>query len=249
LESTIQIGGYNRLLMLKLFRRFVAIILLVISLVLIIWASIPDKNQTVTQTITPEMMQLAVDGSRFSLPTRQVTLEWPVRMRIGEDEMITLSFMPTRADPTSPGISADYTDPYDQYSLVVEGRFDVAAMKVDPANPRRESMPKGQPLTFHWQINTDREGTYNGTIWLSLRYLPLDGSEAIQVPIYIDPIDIVTTSLFGMTEATAYLISGVGILLALAIVSRDLIKLIGKMVKPSSTGNDLDEKSGDIRSG
>jgi hypothetical protein len=225
--------------MLRNFRRILAILLLFVSLGMIIWAALPNSRQTDSQVLTPEMMQLpdhAQSAIPLSIPAREVTLEWPAQMRIGEEEVITLSIFPAQADRVNTNGQENYTDLYSLYSLMAEGRFDVAGLKVDPANPRRESMPDGQPLKFKWAVSTDIVGSYDGTVWLSLRYLPLDGSQATQIPVYIQGINIQATSFFGMSENVVYLLGGLGVLVSAVLVYDDIISLlrnINKKITPA----------------
>ncbi len=186
----------------------------------------PNKHQTVIQTIPSSAMQISPTGQvddALSIPNRQVVLEWPVSMRIGEDEVITLIFEPVVTEPVSTDHSAGNSEVYSHYNLMAEARYDVSGVSVKPANPTRESMPPGQLVKFSWKVNAANEDSYSGTVWLSLRYLPLDGGPPSQVPIYIQQVTLETSSLFRLNETKAYLLGGVGIVLAAAIVSDNLI--------------------------
>jgi hypothetical protein len=121
---------------------------------------------------------------------------------------------------------------------MAEGRFEVAGMKVTPREAIRESMPAGQAVKLRWQISTDQAGDYKSTVWLSLRLLPLDGNQVIQVPIFIREMNIQATSLLGMSEAKVYLLGGVGLLLAGFIASKDILNLVRKFkTQKSRSGN------------
>lgn len=215
--------------MIRILRRFAAVIFLIVSVGLIVWAQLPNQHQMINQTITPGMMQLLADeqdATPLSIPTREIQLEWPTRIHIGEKESIILSFIPAQSSPVSADSHDKFANIYNEYSLMAEGKYDVAGLKVNPANPTRESMPAGQPLTFRWQISADQEGTYDGVVWLSLRYLPLDGSQAIQVPIFIRDINIEETSLLGLNESMVTILGVVGIFLSIVLVYDDLIRVI-----------------------
>ena len=106
---------------------------------------------------------------------------------------------------------------------MAEAKFEVAGVRVEPANPTRVSMPPGQPVRFKWQISAEQAGAYGGNVWLSLRFLPLDGSTPIQVPIYVKEFGIKATSLLGFSGTTARLVGGVGVLLSLLLVFNDMI--------------------------
>ena len=224
-------GRYNRSIMLRSLRRILAIIFLVIAVGMLVWASVPNPREIVSQAITPGMMLLDTYGTPLSISAREIRLEWPRHMRIDEDEIITLRFIPLQPDQARHDPSIDYTDMYSKFSLMAEGRYDVAGLKVNPANPTRESMPASQPLTFRWRVSTNKEGVYNGTVWLSLRYLPLDGSQSLQQPIYIHDIKIQAISLFGLNENLAFLLAGVWIILCVVIVYDDVVRFVKKVVR------------------
>lgn len=222
-------GRYNRPLMLVKIRRALALSLLLISISLVVWAALPNPRQSVTQSISPSEMQLPSNGQGsfpYMMASRQVVLEQPISMRIGETELISLVFEPVLTQPSSSSQLMEITYIYDRYNIMAEARYEVAGITLFPANPTRELMPAGQTVKFKWHISTHDSGSYKGTIWLSLRFLPLDGSQAIQIPIYIRDMTIQTTSLFGMNEAIAYFAGGTGIVLAGVLVLGDVIRLM-----------------------
>ncbi len=229
-----EVGGYNRGLMLRKIRRSAALVMLLLSIAFILWAALPNKHRRIVQSIAPAGMAIAQNGevgSMLSMPARQVELEWPESMRIGEDGTISLVFEPVEVDDISPSQGTGYTDIYTRFNIMAEARYDVAGVNLVPANPTRESMPSSQPVKFYWKVNTDQVGTFNGTVWLSLRYLPLDGSQVKQVPIYVREITTRTVSLIGLTEGKATILGGVGILVAAILIYDDLINLVRKWVR------------------
>jgi hypothetical protein len=176
------------------------------------------------------------------IETRQVYLEWPSSMRIGEKEEIALVFEPVETEASSPNQQLESSDIYNSYNIMAEARFEVAGIRVSPANPTRESMPAGQTVKFKWQINTDQVGSYDGAVWLSLRFLPLDGSRASQVPIFIRDVKIQTSSLFGMNETMAYFVGGAGIVLGVMIVIGDMINMVKRLMLKNPTKDSKDTK-------
>ena len=224
--------------MLKIFRCVLSLILLVISISLIVWASLPNQHQAITQSISRTEMQLPSSGQVLILSMmedRQVVLEWPNSMRIGEMEEITLSFEPVHTDALSSNLATEFSDVYDSYNIMAEARFEVAGIKVSPADPTREAMPSGQSVKFKWQVSTDQAGPYDGTVWLSLRFLPLDGSQASQIPIFIREVGIHSSSLFGLNETMTFVLGGVGVMLAAVIIFDDMIGWVKRWMKNKTT--------------
>jgi hypothetical protein len=217
-------------------RHALSLIILLLSVSLIVWALLPNPHQIVTQSILSAEMRLPSSvqvSSSSMMETRQVMLKYPNSMRIGETEEITLVFEPVEDGVSSSNAPAISSDIYYRYNIMTEASFGVTGIWVSPANPTRESMPAGQAVKFRWQISTDRVGSFAGTLWLSLRFLPLDGSQASQVPIFIRDVEIRTSSLFGLNQTMAYLFGGVGMVLATGIVFDDIIAFARRWMKKS----------------
>ncbi len=109
------------------------------------------------------------------------------------------------------------------YNIMAETKLEAAGVKIEPANPTRVSMLPGQSVHFEWLINPEQAGTYHGKVWLSLRFLPLDGSTPVQVPVYVNEVDLKVTSLMGLSTSMARFVGGVGVLLSLMLVFNDMI--------------------------
>ncbi len=212
--------------MVKIIRRVVSLILLLGSGLLIVWASIRNPHQFLTQPVSyAETINTSSTQGITStiMDMHQVVFEWPRSMRIGDTEEVTLVLEPVTGEKSAQTPSLVSTDIYSIYNIMAEARFEVAGVTVNPANPIRESMPSGQTVKFKWQISTDQVGSYDGKVWLSLRLLPLDGSQVSEVPIYIRELRLQATSLFGMNEAMVYIIGGAGVVLSLVIEYGDMI--------------------------
>ncbi len=153
-----------------------------------------------------------------------VRLEWPSLLRIGDEGVIILDFEPALEDISAPSASTRYSDIYSSYNIMVEGRFEVAGIKVDSSNSIRESLPAGQPVRFKWKVSADKAGVYPGNVWLSLRFLPLDGNQTTQLPIFVHEVEIRSINLLGLNGMLARLLGGVGVLIGVILVLNDMIK-------------------------
>ncbi len=218
--------------MIKTIRRIVSLIVLVVGIGLLTWGTVRNGRQAMTQSITPTEMQLP--GNRAgTIPTlleyRQVRLDWPSIMRIGDQSEATLVFEPAASEILAPIPQGEFSDVYSQYNLMAEGRFEVAGMQVDPAGPVRESLLKNQTIKLKWQISAQQAGNYTGTVWLLLRFLPLDGGPAEEVPILVHQLNLDATSLLGLSGPVARLLGGLGIVVGLALSYDVMIGIIKKI--------------------
>jgi hypothetical protein len=80
-------------------------------------------------------------------------------------------------------------------------------------------------------------GSYTGNTWLSLRFLPLDGSPAIQVPVYVGEINLHASSLLGLSVQVTRPLGGLGIIIGLALISNDMIKYKIRVQKMAAVTN------------
>jgi hypothetical protein len=220
--------------MLNKLRRALSFSLIIISGSQLIWALLPFKHQQVVVTLSPSEMRMPADRQAKAsavLETRQVTLEWPGSMRIGDSGSIWLNFEDITGELPSPSLQTEFSDVYARNNLMAEARFEVAGLAVVPANPTRVSMPPGELVRFKWQVTAQDAGIYNGTIWLSLRFLPLDGTPASQEPIYVRKLQIHATRLIGMSGPMARLLGGAGIVLSMLIIFDDMIGLVRRWIR------------------
>ena len=65
---------------------------------------------------------------------------------------------------------------YETHRIVAESRLDIAGLDYTPMGDLSEALLPGKPVTFLWSIRPNAVGRYRGTVWLHLRFIPLDGS-------------------------------------------------------------------------
>ena len=231
--KTIGVERYNRDLMFTTIRRGVGLGLLICSVGLLVWASLPSRVQMMEQVILPAEMKLPNDEqpAKAVLETRQVRLEWPESMRIGDSAEIRLIFESVGEEKQDANSDIELSNVYNQYNLMVEGRFEVSGLKVNPANPLRESLLAGEIISYDWNVTAENAGIYPGTVWLSLRFLPLEGDVPSQAPIFVTKVDIKATSLWGISGPIARLLGGLGVALGIIMLFDVMIGLLHRLIK------------------
>jgi hypothetical protein len=228
----------------KKFHLLLSVSLLLFSSILLVWSFLPAKKQIEVHMLQPSMMVVKSDTQKQPaiLENRRVRLEWPTSMRIGEDEVILLNFEDVSEDRPSTNQQTGLVDAYTSYSVMAEANFEVAGMRFEPADVTRVSMPPGQPVIVKWKIVADDEGSYYGVVWLSLRFLPLDGSTPIQAPIYVKDIRTQGTSFLGMNGSLARIVGWVGVLVSLVFILNDVINIMIRGNKIINKNDTLDTK-------
>lgn len=210
----------------KITQRVLEVGLLLIGGIALLWTVIPEKREGTIAILSPAAMQLKIEGQADTpaiLNSRRIELVWPSALRIGDSYTMEMNFEALNDDPPSSAQQQGFLDIYSNYNVMAETSFEVAGLRVEPANPIRESMPPGQGLRFKWKVIADKTGSYDGTIWLSLRFLPLDGSPPSQEPVHVQSIHMQATSLLGMSAPVARLAGGVGVVLGTAFLLADRI--------------------------
>jgi hypothetical protein len=132
---------------------------------------------------------------------------------------------------------AGFSDVYDCCNVMADARFEASGINVDPANSTRESMPPGQPVGFKWRIRAEETGSYTGTLWLSLRFLPIDGSTPIQGPIYVNDIQVNASNFLGLSGGMARIVGWVGVMLGVFLISSAWIDLAKRRRKRETNGS------------
>jgi hypothetical protein len=228
----------------KKFRLLLSVSLLLFSIILLVWSFLPAKKHVEVHMLQPSMMVVKSDTQEQPaiLEYRRVRLEWPTSMRIGEDGVILLNFEDVSEDRPSTNQQTGLVDAYTSYSVMAEANFEVAGMRFEPADVTRVSMPPGQPVIVKWKIVADDEGSYYGVVWLSLRFLPLDGSTPIQAPIYVKDIRTQGTSFLGMNGSLARIVGWVGVLVSLVFILNDVINIMIRGNKIINKNDTLDTK-------
>ncbi len=170
--------------------------------------------------VQPEMPQPA-----GAIPEqRLLTLEWPPQVREGDSERIYLTLEVDEAGRITPvarseghetrGELVDIPNLYETHSVFADARLDLAGVEISPGPEQTEALRPGQPLIFGWNIRPEDVGTYRGTVWLHLRFVPRDpGGQEDRILITAQEIEINAVNLFGLGGTPARLLGGVGALL------------------------------------
>ncbi|MGE5123873.1 MAG: hypothetical protein ACM3H7_05100 [Acidobacteriaceae bacterium] len=232
--------------MLTSFRRILSVLLLVAGNISLIWASLPARHGSAVVPITSDDMQLVSgdeNGTYAVLEGRLVSLQWPTRLRIGDDYMVIMDFTSRGTDRNEISQATSYRDIYAGHTVMAEASYEQAGIKVDPAIPTRESLLAGQALKFIWHVQAVKAGAYDGVVWLSLRYLPLDGSTPSQAPVFVQPLRLTAGSLLGLSAPAARVVAGIGIPVGVLLEFSDIISLARRRKQRTMTRVERNDSS------
>jgi hypothetical protein len=172
---------------------------------------------------------------------RLLTLEWPARLRTGDSDVIRLTLEVDEEGNITPTASYEGNEiitelvlipnVYDTHNVLAEARLDIAGLEVIPPDLFSQALRPGETVTFSWSVRAADVGRYRGTVWLFLRFLPLDGSADSQVALSAQVIEIQAVNLLGIGGTTARLMGLVGVAASGLLGADDILKALGWLFK------------------
>jgi hypothetical protein len=195
-------------------------------------AGSPGSQPVTPQPVSPTLVATpAPTQAPPPLPAipeaRLLFMEWPPTIRVGDSRRIHLSLQVDaegRLTPTvseagnlSSGEPVQIPNLYATHNVVVEARFDIAGLQVSPEGEVMEPMQPGQKVDFYWSVKPLDVGTYQGTIWLHLHFIPLEsglqGGADSRIALSAQPVEIQAINFLGLGGMPARILGGVGALL------------------------------------
>lgn len=177
---------------------------------------------------TPQIQSPAV------LEARRLTLEWPSKIRKGDADIVRLTLEMDELGNLTPtamveghetrGETVYIPNVYDTHTVIAEARLDLAGMEVSPGEVIAQALLPGKAVSFFWSVSPDEVGSFRGTVWLKLRFLPLDGGPESERMLTSQIIEIQSVNLLGLGGASARLLGGLGAVLGGMIGADDLVK-------------------------
>ena len=135
------------------------------------------------------------DDSAAVLEARRLSILIPVWVRLGDTAETRLTFeaLPTNIAPLQK------SDATINYAVFVETRLDLPGFTVDPPGIAGQILPAGRTVVFWWRLSSARVGSYAGTAWLSLRFEPLAGGEALFQALAAPRVKVEVRRLLGLS--------------------------------------------------
>lgn len=154
---------------------------------------------------------------------RVVELEWPVRLRMGESDIVRLALVPSSEGYTA---TAEFSEhPLDTtqldvrrpegYTLLAVARLDGVGFDLSPTGDQVRAVPVGEGVSWRWSMTPRAPGMQRLTVSLLLRWEPEAGSAAVarESAAFGRGLDVQVTSFLGMGRPEALMVGLVGVLL------------------------------------
>jgi hypothetical protein len=212
-------------------RVFLAVLLLALAALACNFSAAPPPQSAAPQP-TGEPVEVAPQSAGEEpapppppaiLEARRLDLEWPAAIRAGDSDVVRLSLEmdeggDLQATAEFPGHDlrseiVGIPDLYDTHTVFAEARLELAGVEVAPGDVVRQPLQRGKQVTFYWSVHPPEVGTYRGAVWFTLRFIPLDGGPEIEHPVTVQPLEIRSVNLLGLSGTPARLLGGVGALL------------------------------------
>jgi len=165
-----------------------------------------------TPLASPAPTQLILTPTPLVEP-RVVELEWPDRIHLGDSDVIRLAIIPTEGGyavttefPDHQTITQDVPVVRPSgYDLFAVARLEGVKFDLSPSGEQAYHLPEGDPVTWHWSLTPRQPGHHRLTITLSIRWVPLPGSEGStrEAVAYSKGLDVYVPSILGLTRGQA----------------------------------------------
>jgi hypothetical protein len=151
---------------------------------------------------------------------RLIAFEWPRGIRVGDSDVVQLRLEPDETGMLTPtAYFADHevqAEPvtienlYDTHIIRAEARLDILGLEMTPTGTTDRRLLPGEPVEFSWTLRPESPGTFRGTVWLWVRYLPQDGGEPLEKMLFSRPLEIEGQNLLGLGGQAARLLGLIG---------------------------------------
>lgn len=177
-----------------------ALLIIFFSSVVIIWVSLPPESVT-------DVIPMRINGEWIEPCTIQV--EWTPLVFTGVWPKIDLNV--GAEDPSKCGESL--FELYKEYNLMIEARLQFLGVPISPLGDLNMALLPRQGAQYSWEIQNDKAGVYNGTMWVFLNLVPKENGEEKQYPLIAREIMIESRSIAGLPVSVIRLAGIFGILI------------------------------------
>ena len=175
------------------------------------------------------------------LENRRLTLEWPATIRAGDGDTVRLTLevdasgnlVPT-AETAGHQTTAQIVkipNLFETHHVLAEARLDLAGVQVEPNDLVSQTLMPGQRVDFSWSVKPEGVGTYRGTVWFYLRFIPINGGSESQRTISAQPIEIKSVDLLGLTGAPARWVGVLGTLVGSVLGLDNIVSWLWKLLR------------------
>jgi hypothetical protein len=174
------------------------------------------------------------------LEARRLFLEWPPTIRVNDSDTVRLTLEADAEGNVVVTVEVEghetreetvfIPDVYDTHNVFAEARLDMAGIEITPNETFSQSLLPGKSITFRWSVSPKEIGTYRGTVWLLLRFLPLDGGPESRIALTAQLIEIKAVNLLGLSGNAARIMGAAGVFLSTLLGLDDILSFLAKIL-------------------
>lgn len=196
-----------------------------------------------TSVVVPEPTQVPAAQPAILEP-RLLTLEWPDKIKVGDSDVIRLALEADDAGNITPtaqiaghqvqGQTVFIPDLYDTHNVMAEARLDMAGLEIKPTQDIAEPLRPGSPVYFSWSVKAANVGTYRGTVWLHLHFIPLDGGQDSRMVLSAQLLNIEAVNFLGLGGTPARILGGLGTLVGSVLGLDNILSWLWRRIRRKS---------------
>jgi hypothetical protein len=167
-----------------------------------------------------------------AIEQRIVEVEWPPRMRLGNSEVIRLSFIPSPEGGYVPVVEEEGhevkatavvpipEEKFRRYWVYAVPGLSSINFEIDPPQPVSQEVLPGQPNVWRWSIKPREGGDHKLNLSLTLRWEPREAGSETRVSeqqVWSDTLSISVQTSFGLNVFQADIVGLVGSVLGGAL--------------------------------
>jgi hypothetical protein len=209
--------------MLRSVRIGLGLLLLAGSTVFLVWGYWPIHRELRARPVSAAGSTQAEQAALMML--------FPPRIRVGEPGVVRLTLDVDSLKDFLPA-AGESDSIFDSHHVIVEARFDIPGISVQPSGLISAPVSQGQKAVFYWTLRPGEAGKYHGTIWLYVRAIDkLTGQESRET-VSAQIIEIESVKFLGLVINRVRLIglvgAVVGLFLSLPLFEALAVKLLRK---------------------
>ncbi len=198
-------------------RRFLASLLLLVSLLVITWSAWPAAFQSQDLVYSSGDLQTIINQRGIQLEAGalqpyHLKISWPAKMRVGDVQSILLVFAPVssspvpKQDPASSEIGPDQAeDASSSLSITIEARLEAPNLLLSPVGNISQKLVLGEPVSFGWRVQPAQAQKYQGTVWVYAQVTADGGGTDFRQVLSAQEISLVSEKFLGLDSLAARL--------------------------------------------
>jgi hypothetical protein len=227
--------------------QIIGLFLLLLGLPFLTWGNWPtSQTDLVYLEFSPTELALPqkkeYEGSSVSASQgRAALLTVTAFLRQGDEGILILTLVPSVTS-----IEANFSDIYATHNLVARARIELDGVGLSPDGDVLTPLRPGTPAVFTWQVRALEPGVREGTLWLHLEFVPLEGetegSARQRILLAAPRFQIDVRSFLGMAGLPARVIGGLLVTIGLVLLLEPYLSaIIINLFKKENTSEESTE--------